>query len=177
MSAIEYKYTIVGRYLDGVNVLGYAIQNKNTNDIKLLDRVIVEQMALSKEIDNVSAQIYNGKVLLKGKNCKLSTLPNYDSDGSLHRKDEIQLEDNEELVVTARITQGKSTTGYIISLRRNGEYIDKKSITREGLMRVAKEGYISNVRVQLSNKKPVLRGMNCELAKLPIYRQSELSYQ
>ena len=176
MSANEQRYTMVGRCIDGVNILGYAIQDKTTQQISLMDKATVDQLAITKQIENVVAQNYDGKILLKGKNCKLNELPNYNPDGSIYNRTDLHLDDNEDIIVSARITKSKATVGYVISLRRNGVVIDRRSITKEGLVKLAKDGNISNVRVQLSNKTPILRGVNFELAKLPIYRQDEIIY-
>lgn len=169
--AREYKYIVIGRYAEGVNVLGYVLQDTITGQTNLMPRSTVEELAMNKFIGNISAQIYGGKVILKGLNCKLSSLPNYDSNGNIVTKQDKKCQTSEELKLSARILSGKTTIGYVISVLNNGVECNKKKISREDTMKLARKGLISNARVQMSNGKPVLRGVSCELAKLPSLRK------
>lgn len=163
----EFRYIAIGRYTEGVNVLGYVLQDILTGNKALVSRQEVEMMAINRAIGNISAQVYDGKIIMKGLNCKLSELANYDSNGNIISRQSKKSENSEDIVITARIIEGKSTVGYVVALRNNGAKCEEKRVSREQILNLARRGYISNARVQMSNGKPVLRGVNCELAKLP----------
>ena len=169
----EYKYMAIGRYVEGVNVLGYVLRDMNNGTTGLVRRSEVEKLALDKMIGNIAAQVYNGKVIMKGQDCKLSELPNYDSEGTILDTRLKGCGNSEEIMLSARILDGKSTIGYTVSLVCNGVTVDNKQVTREKAIKLARNGYIANARVQMSNGKPILRGMNCDLAQLPILRKSD----
>lgn len=167
----EFEYNIVGRVTEGTSVVGYMVKSEYTGSQGFLTKKAVEEMALNKQINNVSVQYYNGKVMLKGRGCKLSSLPNYDRSEHLIEKEIPKVEDvNEEIVITGRCLGVKGKSHYIITLISNGKKIKSRVIDREYALKLAKEGSISNARVQLSNGTPVLRGVNCDLAHLPSYR-------
>lgn len=166
----ENKYTVVGRCMHGVNVIGYMLKDMNTEEIKPFRKRDVEQLAKNKQLENVKMQMYNGNVLLKGRDCKLSSLPNYTMDGELANQKSVELESNEELRVVARIMTNKNITGYVISLTRDGEEVERKSISRDSMIQLAKEGCVSNIKMQYYNEVPILRGNHCDIAKLPIIR-------
>lgn len=166
----------IGRYTEGVNVLGYIIKDLSTGESKLLPRADVEKLALDKKICNITAQVYCGKILIKGIDCKLSSLPNYDSKGRLIDKTENVNRKQEGLMVTARIMNGKSTTGYVLALLTNGAKCGEKRLSKDKVIQLAEDGHIMNLRVQKSNGKYVLRGVNCELAKLPSIKQNVSVY-
>ncbi len=168
--AKEHRYMAVGRYIDGVNVLGYLLRDSHTQKVNLIDRKTVENLALNKLIGNITAQLYEGKVILKGVNCKLNTLPSCDHEGNIKSLSQIKIPLGDKLVITSRIMNKKNIIGYVIQLMCNGVQVDKKSISREDVLRLAKDGYITNARVQYFNRKPVLRGVNCDLAQLPIIK-------
>lgn len=163
----EARLIAIGRYVHGVNVLGYMIKDIENNTSQLLPRSEVEDLAIHKKICNVTAQIYDGKVLIKGINCKLSSLPVYDDKGKLidtkYKKEGLQ----EGLIVISRILKGKFTVGYTLALLTNGIKCGEKRLSKSDVIKLAEKGKIINLRVQKYNGKHVLRGVNCELAKLP----------
>lgn len=163
----EFRYIAIGRYTEGVNVLGYVLKELSSGSTALVCRQEVENLAINRLVSNISAQIYGGKIIMKGLNCKLSELTNYDSTGNIISKQSKKLENKEDIVISARIIEGKSTIGYVVTLRSNGIKCGEKRLSRDKVLELARNGYISNARVQMSNSKPVLRGVNCELAKLP----------
>lgn len=162
----EARYMVIGRYTEGVNILGYMVQDMITGNAGICDRKHVEMMALNKTIENVTAQVYNGKVIMKGLNCKLSELPKYDKNGNLIVAAQKQPAVTEEIIITDRIGDGKTITGYVVALINNGVKCSEARLSRDKVMELARDGKIANARVQMSNGKPVLRGVKCELAKL-----------
>lgn len=74
----EGQLKVVGRYMDGSKIVGYHVSGANGGG----DRVTTEQLySLIKkgQIQNVTAQLYNGKPLFRGADgFKMSDLPVYD---------------------------------------------------------------------------------------------------
>ena len=162
----NFKYEVVGRCLDGVTVLGYYTKELSSGKIALLNREAIEKMALDKLIKNVTAQFYDGRVMLKGTDIKLNSLPCFDAEGNrLERQTKVR-HNNQTLMLSARILDGRTIIGYVIDLIEDGMVKNRKQITREQAIELAREGRITNARVQMSNGIPVLRGVNCELARL-----------
>ncbi len=164
-------YIITGRCLEGVRVKGYVVKHIETGECKVISKADTEYLAQSKQIINCTGQVYEGKVVLKGTKCKLVDLPNYDLQGKLIQKDKSADNKNVPLLsIKARIVDGKNTIGYVIyGLTMSGESMEKK-IERDKVLVLAREGKISNARVQMFNNKPLLRGVKCELAQLPVVR-------
>lgn len=168
---VKGEYVILGRCLNGVRVNAYVIKHTGTGVVSIVSKKETEYMAEKKQIINCTGQVYGGKILLKGTNCKLVDLPNYDLNGQLITKDkDISNKEIADLKIVARIVTGKNTVGYVIyKLDSNGN-VDKRSIEREKVLVLAREGKIVNARVQMFNSKPLLRGVKCELAQLPVVR-------
>ena len=167
-------YKIIGRYTEGVKVIGYALQNADTGEVGVINKQIVEQLALSKAIMNCSGQFYDDKVVLKGINCKLVNLPNCTADGRIVSKEKELISNKQEpLYINARIVDGKNIVGYrLFRLNDNGDKVEK-NIERDKVLQLARSGLIANARVQRSNDKLLLRGVKCDLAQLPMMRLSE----
>lgn len=171
-------YMAIGRYCEGVSVLGYMLRNGSTGETKLYSREYVEELALTRQIGNIYAQNYKGKVILKGVDCRLTELPNYDKYGNMISQAVPNGERHEAIIVSGRVMEGKTTIGYVVSLICNGVTVGKKTLRKDKVIELARTGHIANMRVQMSNGNAVLRGHNCELAKLPIYKSKlEISSQ
>ena len=162
------KYTIIGRYMDGVKVIGYELETTDGAKISLPKKT-VEELALNKQILNCTAQKYvhpeTSKVIvvLKGIGCKLSSLPSKNISKAKTKVDT-------RGVITERIVNGKNTVGYIVRWH-TGETREYK---REDILKLAREGYLKNARAQMLKGRLLLRGTDCELAKLPARKVSEL---
>lgn len=173
MANTYYKYEVIGRCTNGVNVHGYILLDIQTGTKRMFSRQEVEELALSKTIKNISAQFYGGRVIMKGIGCKLSSLPNYDTNCNILGNDENKQSNAEEIRICARVSSGKSTVGYVIGLFRNNKLIGYKELDRYSTIMLARDGKISNARVQMSVGKPVLRGVNCELTQLKTVKYKE----
>lgn len=169
----ECKYMAIGRYTKGVSVLGYMLQDINSGAVRMIERQMVEKIALNKQINNITAQLFDGKIVMKGINCKISALPNYDSSGRLVTKSDENNQRLNEVNIIGRLLDGKSTVGYILGITTNGVKCGEKCVSREKTLEIAKMGKISNARVQMSNDEAVLRGVGCKLAKLPSVKYSK----
>ena len=158
------KYSIIARYMDGVRVIGYMLEDTNGGHVRM-SKQAVEKLALNKQIINCTAQRYDNGVVLKGIGCKISQLKNI----CLSCKESKKVDKRGEIV--KRVINGKNTIGYVI-LTYNG---DSKTISRDKTLEFARNGAFKNARAQMSKNEILLRGVNCELAKLPIVRAEELA--
>lgn len=165
----EEYYQVIGRCPVGVRVKAYVLKNVHNGEVQVIDKDTVYRMAMQKRIVNCSAQEYDGKIVFKGIKFKLTDLPNYNIDGTLQVRDRKQNK-HEDLVISSRIVLGKNTIGYILSRRDTSGNIQRAKVTREKVIELAREGKITNARVQRLNNKFLLRGVSCELSQLPVVR-------
>lgn len=70
-------YEVLGRIMDGVNVIGYVIIDRRTRQCKSIRKDTFDELALNNQIYNCSANIYNGNVNLRGIGIKLKELPSF----------------------------------------------------------------------------------------------------
>lgn len=171
-------YEIMGRITEGTTVIAYIVKNRESDDVINISKEDTEQLALNKQIYNCHAQVYGNLVNLKGINCKLSKLPKYDKDGNelevKYRKKRKQA----DLILTARIVQGRTVVGYRVSKIDNLD--DYVHLTRDKVMELAKDGKIINAKVQKSNGKVLLRSNNgyniSKLKDLEVVKWKVLTY-
>lgn len=158
------KYKVVGRCMDGVKVIGYVvINNLGIKEYKVKDELY--QLALDKHVVNCSAQLYDDKVVLKGIGCQLAKLPKLNKYGETIEKVE---NNTKTAIIVGKITDRKEVVGYRVQFN-DGNNINYKNISRDKLLILAKNKKIDNARVQMLNNKMLLRGVNCDLTKLPVY--------
>lgn len=162
------KLKVIGRCLDGVKVIAYVVSDENGQKA-ILPKKEVEEMVLQKKISNVAGQLYEGRVNLRGAGFKLVDLPKYDMQGV--RLDEMAIKKvRNTYSLRAKLVKGREILGYVVQkIGDNGEYIEKK-MPRDQVMELASHGKIANVRVQMNNGKPIMRGVARELEGLPTIR-------
>lgn len=165
-------YTAIGRCKNSVKVSGFILKSLLDNSVRFFTRQEVEKLALNKAINNIMAQEYEGKIILKGINCKIRKLPEFSADG-------IRISDKQMSkvyrVIVARVLKGKATIYYLINTIQDGVIIESSQVERKEVIRLAKDKQLDNARVQMSQGKAVLRGINCDLTRLPTYTESEIS--
>lgn len=160
---IKHEYRIVGRYMKGVEVLGYHLVDRVGRD-GFAKKEAVYELALDNNISNCKAQLYNGVIVLKGVGCKLSELPVMDVDTKRIRGRGVENTRVRLYRISGRIFKGKQVIGYrITDINRN-----ESDIRKSDAILLAKSGSIENARVQMNNGKEILRGVNCDLAQLPL---------
>lgn len=159
---------IIGRQTNGTHVLGYILQERISGVIKPASKETTYKLALEKHIENVVAQVYNGKISMKGVNFKVSSLPNYDQNGNLIRNNSENTEQTRKLYLTGRKVDGNTTLGYNVALVVNGKIVRETYLSRQEVMECAQSGMIANARHQKSNGKDILRGVDCNINKLPL---------
>lgn len=167
-------YKIIGRQRESTTITKYVLVENETGKIITASKEEVYKAAFNKLIEGVSIQRYNGKIIMKGIGFKISELPSYDEAGNILNKssgkDGIQ---KSKVLITGKYCSGKNIIGYRISIIDRGELIKESILPRDKVIQLAKNGLITNVRCQSSNGENILRGINCNLSKLPQVKVEE----
>lgn len=163
------KYSIIGRILNRTTVEYYVLQDRSNNSTLKMKKGVVEQLALSKQIYNCSAQVYKDIVNMKGINCKLSQLPRYSLEGE-HKEyapvyDEIAGKNGITLV--GKVQHGRYVTDYVVICEDQPDKLMK--ITRDIIIKLAKDGRVTNAKVQMNGPQILLRGTKENLSRLRNY--------
>lgn len=165
------QYEIIGRVPNGTSIVGYVIKNRTNGEIQILQKGIVEQLALCKNIYNANAQIYNNVVNLKGINCKLSQLPRYTADGSIICDKETKRYSVEPFLrIVGRVQRQRIICGYIIEYKDREDKIIRKRVDKDKTLELARAGYIINAKAQLNNGELMLRGIDEDLGLLKTFK-------
>jgi len=175
------SYRVTGRYMDGTNIIGYHLVGDDDSQSQESKERVIYLIGKGK-ISNMRVQIgTNNEVILRGKGVNLNNLPVYDVVKNKFRNDthsqevansgvksnDIQLG---QYKIVKRIMQKNKCLGY--QLQDNTGALTKKG--RSQVIKLATERLISNAIVQKyqkdANSAPelILRGVECDLAKLPI---------
>jgi len=165
------QYEIVGRIQDGVKVTHYVIKDRTDASVRKMEKSIVEQLALNKQIYNCQAQIYEDLVNLKGINCKISQLQKYDNDLNPIEETEKQKKKKvpRDLRLVGKVQSGKFISDYIVVNINEPE--TRVKIPKDTVLQLAQEGRIINAKVQYNNGTLILRGTEREpLSSLTQYR-------
>lgn len=159
------EYTLVGRQTSGTNVIGYIVMENRSGCVMPMRKEIVYKLALNKQISDVVAQNYKGKITMKGVKYKISELPVYDSNGNIIQDSEPQ--ENKKIYIVYKVVNGKNTLAYGIEIRVGNRTVNSAVLSRDTIIKLAKQGAIENARYQSSNGKDILRGVRCNIAELP----------
>ena len=161
----EHGVTVIGRCMDGVKVVGYVAMDNSTKDKIYFNKEQFQNLVIHKKVLNCTGQVYEDKIVIKGVNCQLARLQRYDLNGN--KINNINTEDKtNKLEIIGKITDSKEVIGYRIMYISNGQ-IKHKDLRRQTVLDLAKDKKIKNARVQMSNNRILLRGVNCDLSKLP----------
>ena len=163
-------YTIIGRIKEGTVVVGYVLRDNASGETSFFERNAVYKMAMNKEISDVTVQIYNNKVNMKGTKCAISSLPCYDRNGNLIEKANDSKEPKQYMFLNGRVMDGKSVIAYRIAVVENGKIVKQGIFDRKRVFDIARTGVITNVRYQQCNGVGILRGLNCKLSNLPVVK-------
>lgn len=165
------RYEIIGRVLHGTSVSAYIINDRSTNNKSKIEKGIIEQLALNKQIYNCKGQVYGDIVNLKGIGCKLSELPKYDDDGTLvPEAEKPKKKEPADLKLVGKIHTGRVISDYVVvSLKDPSK--QKMRIPKDMVVQLAQDGRILNAKAQMNNGEVILRGAyGVNLAKLAEYR-------
>lgn len=180
-------YRVTGRYMDGQKIIGYHLVGEDGSQAQeSRDRVI--WLIGKGVIANMRVQIgAEGEAILRGKGINLNNLPVYDPNKDKYRNTEssqqvanssvsvrksnvADVSPMGQYTITHRIMLKNKCLGYQL-VDYSGTATRKK---REDVIKLAIQKLVSNAVVQRYTKpetnKPelILRGVNCELSKLPI---------
>lgn len=167
------QYEIIGRVPNGTSIVGYVIKNRYNGEICILQKGIVEQLALCKNIYNANAQIYNNVVNLKGINCKLSQLPKYSANGAIiENNNSKKYQIDPFLKIVGRVQKARAISGYIIEYKDKDDKIVRKRVDKDRTLELARAGYIINAKAQLNNGELMLRGIDEDLGNLKTFKEA-----
>lgn len=169
--AAKVFYAIIGRYMNGKEVTGYQLQDEGGKS-KRYTKEQVYFLVGKGAVTNCSGQIYEDKVILKGKGINLNDLPIADEkSGSIKntevvgkvRKGKTSTDVMNQCIIVGRLEANGRTVGYTV---KNAGGATRK-LKREDVLTLAKNGGIGNARVQMYKGKPLLRGVGINLNDLP----------
>lgn len=172
MGAKRVEYQIVGRYMDGKEIVGYHLQSLETGKAARFNKEQVAYLVGRGQVTNCEGQIYKDKVLFRGANgVSLDSLPVIKEDGTLThtdklgkvRKDTTAQNALTQVMIVGLIVRGRETAGYVVQNAGGGQ----TQIPRAQLLQMAQEGKVGNARVQMYQGKPILKGVNCDIRELP----------
>lgn len=168
---INARYEITGRIVDGVKVIGYILLNRLNNQKEIRYTNDVKSLAINKNIYNCSAQVYDGKIILKGINCKLSQLDKYDINGN---KIDKQIKNNKKqnkpnIMIVGRIMDNRNIIAYVVKYIKDSQ-VREISLEKDKVIELASKGKIINATTQMLDGKIILRGLGDNLSKLPLHK-------
>ena len=163
------KYEIVGRIQHGTSVMAYMVKDRVENSTSIIEKGIVEQLALNKQIYNCNAQLYGNIVNMKGVNCKLNQLPKYTETGDLVPEEEKpKKKAPADLKLIGKVQTGRTITDYVVVALKDTS--KKMKVPKETVLQLAQEGIILNAKVQMNNGELMLRGnYGVNLSQLTTY--------
>lgn len=165
-------YEIIGRVVNKTSVTAYILKDRRNNQTQAIEKSIVEQLALNKQIYNCTGQIYNNIVNLKGINCKLSKLPKYDTHGNKIPECETITPTKKmgDLKLIGKIQNGRVVKAYVVCAVNDES--KQKIISREQILNLARTGRIINAKSQRNGTEILLRGNNgFSLSQLKVYNE------
>lgn len=153
-------YEIIGRVVNGTYVSAYILRDRRNQQIQPINKSIVEQLALNKQIYNCQAQVYDKIVNLKGINCKLSKLPKYDNNGNIieEKKNDSQAKKKADLQIIGKVLDGRRVKSYVIC--SIADKSKKITLSRTDTLKLVDSGRVLNAKVQRNAGSIVLRGDN-----------------
>lgn len=171
MGAKRTQYQIVGRYMDGKEVTGYHLQSLDTGKSGKYNKEQVCFLVGRDQVTNCEGQIYQDKVLLRGKGISLDDLPVQQENGSLSRTDNIgkirrgtsASDAMTQVVIVGSVVRGRNVLGYVIQNAGGG----KTQVERDKLLELARAGRVGNARVQMYQGRMILKGVGVDLSQLP----------
>lgn len=164
------KYEIIGRIQHGTSVMAYMVKDRVESSTSIIEKGIVEQLALNKQIYNCNAQLYGNIVNMKGVNCKLNQLPKYTESGDLVPEEEKpKKKAPADLKLIGKVQTGRTITDYIVVALKDTS--KKMKVPKETVLQLAQEGRILNAKVQMNNGEMMLRGnYGVNLSQLTTYQ-------
>lgn len=185
MAGANVTYKVVGRYMNGKELIGYHfIGSDNSPLILNKDRTIY--LIGKGVIENMRISTNNGEVIIRGKGINLNTLPVYDESKDKYRPGSVSQQaaasnaqargvgnrnNMSNFKIVKRIMSGTTCIGYVLE-----DIVGNlKNVNRDKVIEYARDNRISNavlskVTDPATNKLTfALRGVNgCSIKKLPV---------
>lgn len=155
------EFQIVGRYLNGREVVGYHIQSLGSKKSMKISKEQAAYFIGKGIITNCTCQIYKGALLYRGKGMSLDDLPAEQTGDMIDNTDSEK--NMTKLTVVGCLKSGSRTVGYVVQNAGCGT----AKYSRRQVIDYASKGMITNVKVQMSNGKAILRGVGVNLDTLP----------
>ena len=145
------------RIMDGVSVKAYELVDAAGMTYRYTKEE-TEELALKGLIHGVKAQRCNGVVTIKGKDgFKIKDLETI----NIRQKEEVDMRPT--LVRKIKIENNREIVGYV--LQNYDSSMDVRTL--EGLVKLAANDKIKNIRINKSGNKMIVRGVNCNLNDIP----------
>ena len=172
MAAKRTEYQIVGRYMDGKEVTAYHLQSIDTGKSGRYTREQIIYLVGRGQVTNCTGQLYQDKVILRGNGMNLDDLPVQYEDGKSRNMDKLGrvkkgtdvADAMTQFMIIGIIKYGRNTVGYTL---QNAGYGIKR-FKRDQVIELAEQGKIGNASIQNYRDRKILRGINCNLAELPV---------
>lgn len=147
-------FDVVGRYMNGTEVVGYQLQNMDTHEQKMYTRDQVYFLAGKGVLRNCSGRLYQDKVILEGVGISLTELPALNINKGVIRN-------SEGIGKIRRGTSSEDAMSQVICVgkRSNGDFVLKNpagglmSVNKFTLFSMAQSGKVGNMRAQNYHNK------------------------
>ena len=158
-------YRVTGRYMDGQKIVGYHLVGNDGSQLKEGKERIIYLIGKG-VIENMRIQNGSDGLIIRGKGVNLNDLPVFD----INKGERKRVTDTKfgQYKITKRIMSKNDCIGYEV-VDYNGKIYKKR---RTQILELAEQKLISNASCQKYNSngniKYVLRGIGCDLNKLPV---------
>lgn len=171
MGAKRTQYQIVGRYMDGKEVTAYHLQSLENGKSGRYTKDQIYFLVGRDQITNCEGQLYQDKVILRGKGISLEDLPIQQENGAITRTDNVgkvrrgatTADVMTQVIIVGSLVRGRNVAGYVVQNAGGG----RTSVNRDELLQLARDGRIGNARVQSYKGRLILKGVGVDLSQLP----------
>jgi hypothetical protein len=171
MGAKRTQYQIVGRYMDGKEVTAYHLQSIENGKSGRYTKDQIYFLVGRDQITNCEGQLYQDKVILRGKGVSLEDLPIQQENGAITRTDNVgkvrrgatTADVMTQVIIVGSLVRGRNVAGYVVQNAGGG----RTSVNRDELLQLARDGRIGNARVQSYQGRLILKGVGVDLSQLP----------
>lgn len=171
MGAKRTQYQIVGRYMDGKEVTAYHLQSLENGKSGRYTKDQIYFLVGRDQITNCEGQLYQDKVILRGKGMSLEDLPIQQENGAITRTDNVgkvrrgatTADVMTQVIIVGSLVRGRNVAGYVVQNAGGG----RTSVNRDELLQLARDGRIGNARVQSYQGRLILKGVGVDLSQLP----------
>lgn len=185
MAGANITYKVVGRYMNGKEVVGYHFIGSDNSPLALNKERTIYLIGKG-VIENMRISTNNGEIIIRGKGINLNTLPVYDESKDKYRPGQVSQQaaassaqargvDNRNNMsnfkIVKRIMKGTNCIGYVLE-----DIVGNlRNVSRDTVIEYAKNNRISNAILNKVTDPSTgqltfaLRGVNgCQFKKLPI---------